>query len=211
MTHGVDRSGRSSQQARRAFSRVGERLCVRRFAGDYGRARSRVRAMVRLEALPRWARETVVRFLPPVDALRALPFVSEGTLRALNELSLPIGRLNGCTLEEAVRQAHARRRAWDLHTLDLSRSGTTDVSALAGCAALHTLKLKRCNGVTDASALAGCAALHILDISYTQVTDVSALAGCAMLHTLNLGHCRSLTDWQIARPCSRSTSIAAQD
>jgi len=36
--------------------------------------------------LPLPARDAVVRFLPPVDALRALPFVSEDTLAALQEL-----------------------------------------------------------------------------------------------------------------------------
>ena len=77
-----------------------------------------------IEALPLPARDAVVRFLPPVDALRALPFVSEGTLKALKELRLPIGKIKmserASTVEAAVRQAHALRRAWDLGELDLS-------------------------------------------------------------------------------------------
>ena len=53
----------------------------------------------------------------------------------------------------------------------------TDVSALAGCASLHTLNLSFCDGVTNVSALAGCASLHTLDLSgCAGEIDVSALA-----------------------------------
>ena len=69
--------------------------------------------MVGLEALPLLPREAVVRLLPPADALRTLPQVSEGTLAALQELRLPIGRVRARTTEAAMLQAHALRRAWD--------------------------------------------------------------------------------------------------
>ena len=57
---------------------------------------------------------------------------------------------------------------------------------------LNVLKLVCCD-VTDISALAGCASLHTLNLSYcTSMTDVSALAGCASLHTLDLIGCRRM-------------------
>lgn len=58
----------------------------------------------------------------------------------------------------------------------------TDVSALAGCAALHTLDLSHCARVTDVS-LAGCATLRDLDVHCTKVTDVSALGGVERIRT----------------------------
>ena len=89
-------------------------------------------------------------------ALRELPLLSKEALAALQELRLPVGRLRARSVEDAVRQATAAERAWDLHTLDLRGSrGVTDVSALAGCAALHTLNLRGCDGVTYVSALTG--------------------------------------------------------
>ena len=88
--------------------------------------------------------------------LRGLPCLSKGMLAALQNLRLPIGRLRTRTVKAAVQQATNPRNAWDICTLDLSHcSGVTDVSALAGCAALHTLNLSWCSGVTDVSALAG--------------------------------------------------------
>ena len=81
------------------------------------------RDMVGLDALPHPAREAVVRFLPTVDALRALPFVNEGTLAVLKELRLPIGKLKPWTGEEALQQARApsclgARRARTLFACD---------------------------------------------------------------------------------------------
>jgi len=75
-------------------------------------------------------------------------------LAALRECRLAIGRWTGSTVEPAVQQAHALRHAWDLHTLDLSAgaNGVQDLSALAGCATLHTLDIRRTN-VVDVSAL----------------------------------------------------------
>jgi len=67
--------------------------------------------MVGPEVLPLPARDAVVRLLRPADR-SALPFVSEGTLAALNELGLPIGQMRARTVEEAARQAHALRRAF---------------------------------------------------------------------------------------------------
>mmetsp|Transcript_31454 Transcript_31454/g.97323 ORF Transcript_31454/g.97323 Transcript_31454/m.97323 type:complete len:197 (+) Transcript_31454:356-946(+) len=120
----------------------------------------RAGAMVGLDALPRWARENVVRLLRPGDALRALPFVSKGTLAALHGLRLPIGKFVATSIEEALRQGHALRRAWDLGTLLLvQRIGRPDLSALAAFATLHTVKI-RSSGVSDVSPLTGCAALH---------------------------------------------------
>ena len=60
--------------------------------------------------------------------------------------------------------------------LDLSYTRVSDVSALAGCPALHTLSLLRTQ-VTDVSALAQCTALRKLYLYGTPVSDVSALAG----------------------------------
>jgi len=182
-----------------------------------------------LEALPLPARDAVVRLLPPADALHALPFVSEGTLAAIKELQLPIGSSRPATIEEAVRQANARRRAWDLGTVSFSwrevrdessLTGYTDVSALAdctdvsaltsGCAALHTLDLSCCMELTDVS-VAGCAKLHTLYLEgCVWITDVSALAGCAMLDSLYLVGCERVTDrWRAARICALSISNGA--
>ena len=94
-------------------------------------------------------------------ALGSLSLVSKAALAALQRLHLAAGRIKAGTVQAAVAQASAPRRAWDLHTLDLSRcQGVRDVSALAGCATLHTLDLLGCRGVTDVSALP----LHTLDV-----------------------------------------------
>ena len=105
--------------------------------------------MVGLDALPRWARENVVRLLPPADALHALPQVSEGVLAALIELNLPIGEFRASSVEAVVQQAHAPRRAWGLGTVDLSESDVRTLSALASCANMHTLNLNSCEQLTD--------------------------------------------------------------
>ena len=156
-----------------------------------------------MEALPRRAREEVVRFS---GALSALPPVSTRFLAALQELRLTIRRTKASTVEDAVRQAHARRRAWELGTLKFSGSRVTNLSALAGCTTLHTLGLSG-TGVADVSALAGCPALHTLTFGRifgvnARVTDVSALAGCAALHTLDLSWCRQLMDVSALASCA---------
>ena len=70
--------------------------------------------------------------------------------------------------------------------LRLFQGNVTDVSALGGCARLHTLDLSYCRQLLDVSALGGCAALRTLDLSQCSLlSDVSALAGCTTLHTLN--------------------------
>ena len=89
------------------------------------RTRSQARVFARLEALPLPAREEVVLLLTTVDGdsiyeqeqiakalevMRALPLVSQGTLTALRELRLPIGRLRASTVDEAVRQAAHKPR-----------------------------------------------------------------------------------------------------
>ena len=82
-----------------------------------------------------------------------------------------------------------------MHTLYLwFCDGVTDVSGLAGCAALHTLVLSGCKGVRDLSALAGCATLHTLELSCAEVSDLSPLASCGALHTLRLSSCVHLTN-----------------
>ena len=111
-----------------------------------------------------------------------------------------------------------KNKCKNLKTLNLSGCyGVTNVSALAGCASLHTLNLSNtnvdnealnklsnseslknslhtlnlsyCRGVTDVSALGKCASLHTLDLSFCSgVTELGALAGCASLHTLNLSN-----------------------
>ena len=69
--------------------------------------------------------------------------------------------------------------------------------------------------VTDVSALGGCARLHTLDLSYCrQLLDVSALGGCAALRTLDLSQCSLLSDvsaLRAARRYTRSTSGAATE
>ncbi len=64
----------------------------------------------------------------------------------------------------------------NVHTLDLSSTQVTDVSALGN---VHTLNLSSTQ-VTDVSALGN---VHTLNLSFTQVADVSALGN---VHTLNL-------------------------
>jgi len=91
-----------------------------------------------------------------------LPFVSEGTLAALKELQLPLGVLGDSrsqksyirakerpTVENMLRQAHALRRAWDLGKVSFFGRNFTDLSALAGLTALHTLDLSYCTRLTD--------------------------------------------------------------
>ena len=197
-SHRSTRAPRGARQ-RRVWSVDGVRTRPRTVHGLDVRHRgvlacARARAMVGLEALPLPARDAAVRYVPLADALHALPFVSRDTLAALQELRMPIGWLNGgsyttgsrynrLTVEAAVRQAHALRRAWDLGALVFYDPHLSNVSALGGCAALHTLKI-RGTRVMDVSALLGCSALHTLDISFTEVTDV----------------------WRAVRYCTRSTS-----
>jgi Leucine-rich repeat (LRR) protein len=57
------------------------------------------------------------------------------------------------------------------------------VPLLASCQSLHTLDIGR-TGVSDVSALAKCQSLHSLDFSHTQVRDVTALAACLSLREL---------------------------
>ena len=149
-----------------------------------------------LDALPLPAREEVVQLLRPpthkgnyprrrrwAGALWALPQVSQGTLAALKELRLPIGRFATICVQDAVRQAHALRRAWDLGTLRLVGRGVTDLSALASCTKLHTLNFTACRGVTDLSALANCAAVRTLELmACSDFTDVSPLT-CGLRDT----------------------------
>ena len=119
-----------------------------------------------------------------------------------------------------------------LHTLHFRNALATDVSALASCAALHTLELTHSRRLREVSALgscaalqnlclsdslyvsdvsAGCAALHTLNLCFTSVHDVSALAGCATLYSLNLEGCCELTDrWRAARRWACSTSQAVR-
>ena len=162
--------------------------------------------MVGLEALPLPAREEVVLCLPPADALKALPFVSESTLAALKELSLPIGKLKTRKVDEALSQAHALRRAWELGTLNFSNSKVRDLrdlSALAGCAKLHTLNFVHCHQLDVVSELASCATLHTLGFAFCSLTDVSALGDCAGLHTLTLFNCHWLTDLSGLANCAK--------
>ena len=65
-------------------------------------------------------------------------------------------------------------------TLDLAGTLVSDLSPLAGLAALQSLDLSRTR-VSDVSPLAGVAALQRLDLISTQVSDVSPLAGVAAL------------------------------
>jgi Leucine-rich repeat (LRR) protein len=69
--------------------------------------------------------------------------------------------------------------------LDLSRSGLTDATPLAGLTALRSLDL-RGTPVSDATPLAGLTALQRLDLSDTQVSDATPLAGLTALQRLDL-------------------------
>ena len=125
--------------------------------------------MTGLELLPLPAREAVVLF---AGEPCALPQVSEGTLAALKELELSLSYTSTVedAVEEAVRQANAPRRAFDLGTLTIVGKHVADLSALAGCATLHTLDLTFCFGVRGVSALRGLADLRepgrIQDLRY---------------------------------------------
>ena len=100
--------------------------------GDLGQAQLARTPIVPegLELLPLPAREQVVRFAaeattwPSTDveergearaagnaALRALPVLSSGTLAALQELRLPIGRLRAATVGEATGLRPRRARS----------------------------------------------------------------------------------------------------
>ena len=72
-------------------------------------------------------------------------------------MRLHVGVLRGeaaaTAVERKLLRAEGHRRAWEVHTLDLSYTGVTDVSALAGCSSLHMLNLALTD-VTDVPALA---------------------------------------------------------
>ena len=70
--------------------------------------------------------------------------------------------------------------------LDLSQSGLTDATPLAGLTALQSLDLWNTN-VSDATPLAGLTALQSLHLGNTNVSDATPLAGLTALQTLNLG------------------------
>ena len=55
-----------------------------------------------------------------------------------------------------------------LASVSASAPDANCLTALTGCAALHTLNLTGCYRVTDVSALANCAELHTLDLSRGQ-------------------------------------------
>ena len=109
-----------------------------------------------LEVLPLPAREAVVRLLCPRsdrwsqerNELRALPFVSLELLAALKELRLPVGEFRSSSIGEAVRQAHALRRAWDLGSLSLKLT-FTEFSDLS-----RWLAVRRCTRSTSRNATA---------------------------------------------------------
>ena len=145
------------------------------------------------------------------ELLIVLPVVCKKLLAALRRLKMPLGFFKAGNAEAVRQQANEPGRAWDLgmcllqegQVLFLSVFSVTDVSALAGCAALHTLDMSRCEGVEDVSALAGCTALHKLGISgCSRVEDVSALAGCAALHTLDMSRCSRVEDVSALAGCS---------
>ena len=167
----------------------------------------RARDLIGLETLPDEILEKVLSCamqVPPDgeenaqgrELLRALPVVCKKLLTALRRLKMPLGCacVEAGNAEAVRQQANEPGRAWDLGTCKLT-GATRDVSALAGCAALHTLYMSSCSEVTDVSGLAGCAALHTLDVGACDgVTDVSGLAGCAALHTLRMSYCSGVTN-----------------
>jgi hypothetical protein len=86
-------------------------------------------------------------------------------------------RVSGSSAGGAIRQY--------LHTLDLSETEVSDLTALASCRSLHTLDLSNTE-VSDVSVLASCQSLDTLDLEGTLVSDVSVLASFKSLHTLCL-------------------------
>ena len=152
-----------------------------------------------------WLLGPIVRSLheqfPGESWTHHLPLVSQTLFTLLQNLSLAVMILEGekaLTVLRNGKLAAEDKRAWCAHTIDLQGhdlhriTPVIDVSALAGCASLHTLILDDCK-LYDASPLAGCSSLHTLDLSGTGVTDVSQLAGCSSLHTLALSR-TSVTD-----------------
>jgi len=158
-----------------------------------GRGALDTEAMVGLEALPLPARDAVVRFLPPVDALRALPFVSEDTLAALQEL---FGYPSGGSRISRSRTRHDRptrlpgtsaRSTFPTIFCTTNRSTSRDWQAARRCtrSTSHAFKLwvrRRC------LALRRCTRLP-----------------SARRESLTSRRCRA------ALPCTRSTSRATQN
>ena len=105
----------------------------------------------------------------------SIPIQSIKSLSSLKVLNLPRTFVTNIDLAD-LKHLH-------LHTLDLSDTQVTNVSALGK---VHTLDLSDTK-VTDVSALGN---VHTLDLSWTKVTDVSVLGG---VHTLNLS-CTEVTD-----------------
>ncbi|MYD85140.1 MAG: hypothetical protein F4Y14_02540 [Acidobacteria bacterium] len=79
----------------------------------------------------------------------------------------------------------ASRGAAKVEVLDLSASGLSDLSPLAGLADVEVLDLGG-NGVDDLWPLAGMAGLEVLDLRGNAVGDLSALAGLRHLRVLDL-------------------------
>ena len=102
-----------------------------------------------LQALPNQVFERIVRnVVAGINGnqcgLRVLPPVSHTLLKRLQDLSLAVLHLHGAQARWALqhrRFAADGRRAWSVHTLNLSGRHVKEVSALAGCLSLHTLNL----------------------------------------------------------------------
>ena len=155
---------------------------------------------------------------------------------ALNKLANSESHLESLDLSECKITKNiltAISNCQNLKTLILrSCQSVTDVSALAGCASLHTLNLSNtnvddddlnelanseslknslhtlnlsgCSGVTNVSTLAGCTSLHTLNLSNTNIDDeaLKELAKLPNLHTLNLSGCSGVTNVSTLAGCA---------
>jgi len=146
--------------------------------------------MVGLEALHLPARDAVVRF---ADAPNALALVSRGTLAALKELRLPLGRFIASSIEEAVRQARAVRRAWELGTLKALcfSDGPVASGGLRGAPHAQPLVLQAIDGLLTA----GC----LRDVAHAQA------------RILILPWSDGRVGWRAVLRCTRSSSHPAME
>ena len=124
------------------------------------------------------------------DTLVELPngkAINCGEYQALVELA----RLNGVE-ESLVLGRVSEVSGGRVVGIDLSIMALTDITPLAGLAALKELCLEG-NQLTDVSPLAGLTALQVLELYNNQLTDISPLAGLTALQALYLNH-NQLTD-----------------
>jgi len=129
----------------------------------------------------KWIAAIVFAFLLSVSALQAVSEMTRSRIRT--------------TVKHRLSVAGIRYKILDVDrdgmcTLDLSRSGVTDLSPLAGLP-IKVLNVSFC-GVHDLTPLKAMPLVG-LNVWATPVRDLSPLKG-APLTMLNVNHCRNLTD-----------------